>query len=148
MAYSGTSLVTTAPAPIIAPFLILIPGSIIALVPILYIFADHINTIYLIQFIHGIGSGLAYPTWLGLWSTHLDRKQMSFEWSLYSTLTGVGTATAAMVGATLAQYFGFKITFAFVGVLCLFGCFVLFYLEEKEEKKRKTILLSTEKQVN
>ena len=68
----------------------------ITLVPFVYMNADHVNMIYLAQVIQGIGSGLAFPTWLGLWSTHLDRKHESFEWSLYSTSVGLGTAFTAV----------------------------------------------------
>ena len=91
---------------------------LISLVPWLYIFANHIYYIYAAEILHGIGSGLAYPTWLGLWSTHLDKKQESFEWSLYSTGISIGTATTAVVGAAMAE----------------FGSAILFLLERKKEK--------------
>ncbi|MEK6840242.1 MAG: MFS transporter, partial [Nanoarchaeota archaeon] len=58
----------------------LILGSfLIALVPFIYIFSTTIFHIYLAQILYGIGSGLAYPTWLGLWSNHLDKKHESIE---------------------------------------------------------------------
>ncbi|TSC76063.1 MAG: membrane protein [Parcubacteria group bacterium Gr01-1014_31] len=110
----------------------LIVGSfIIATVPFLYILARDVSIIYLAQILYGIGSGLAYPTWLGLWSTNLDKRQESFEWSLYSTLTGFGTAATAVVGAAIAQFIGFTYTFVLVGIMALAGCLVLFTLEEQ-----------------
>ena len=42
-------------------------------VPIIYITANSIYHIYLAEMIYGLGSGLAYPTWLGLWSANLDK---------------------------------------------------------------------------
>ncbi len=110
---------------------------LIATVPFIYIFSKSVNYIYIAQIIYGIGSGLAFPTWLGLWSTNLDKKQESFEWSLYSTLTGLGTAATAAVGAAIAEFIGFVYTFALVGILSIFGCFVLFGLEMKKEKMSK-----------
>lgn len=110
---------------------------LISLVPFIYIFAKDIKLIFLAQIIHGIGSGLAYPTWLGLWSTHLDKKHESFEWSLYSTLTGIGTALTAAVGAAIAQFIGFAYTFALVGIMSLIGCLILFGLEKKKSKLKK-----------
>jgi len=113
----------------------LIFGSfLIAIVPFIYIFADHIYVIFFAQAIHGMGSGLAYPTWLGLWSTHLDKKKETFEWSLYSTLTGLGTAATAVIGAALAQYIGFSFTFLLVGIISLIGCLVLFELDRRKNK--------------
>lgn len=113
---------------------LIIGSACIALVPFCYIFATNVVHVYLAEILYGIGSGLAYPTWLGLWSTHLDRHHESFEWSLYSTLTGIGTAAAAAIGATLVQLVGFKPTFLVVGLLSLVGCFILFMLNVKERK--------------
>jgi len=113
---------------------------LISIVPFIYIFTSGIKMIYLAQLIHGIGSGLAYPTWLGLWSINLDRKQESFEWSLYSTLTGLGTAATAAVGAAIAQFVGFKFTFALVGVMSLIGCFILLWLNEKNKRIDPSLL--------
>ena len=110
---------------------------ITSIVPFGYIFSTNIQHIYLIEIMYGIGSGLAFPTWLGLWSVNLDKKQESYEWSLYSTLTGLGTALTAAVGAAIANYFGFKTTFLLVGIISLIGWSILFGLEVKKEKLSK-----------
>lgn len=113
----------------------LIFGSfLISSVPFIYIFAKHIYVIFFAQAVYGLGSGLAYPTWLSLWSTHLDKKKECFEWSLYSTMTGLGTAATAAIGGALAQFIGFTFTFLFVGTLSLVGCLVLFELDRKKNK--------------
>ena len=109
----------------------------ISSVPLIFNFAKHISLIYFAQIIHGIGSGLAYPTWLGLWSTHLDKRHESFEWSTYSTLAGLGTAATAAIGAAIAEFVGFSYTFIFVGILSLIGAFILFGLEKKKGKSDK-----------
>ena len=110
---------------------------IIACVPFVYIFARHISHIYLAQILYGIGAGLAFPTWLGLWSTHMDRKHESFEWSLYSTVTGLGTAATAAIGAAISQFIGFVYTFAIVGAMSILGCLILFNLERKRKPVTK-----------
>lgn len=107
----------------------------IALVPFLYLMAKDVSTVYLAQFFHGVGSGLAFPTWLGLWSTHLDRRHESYEWSLYSTLTGIGTAVSAAVGAAVAQFLGFAYSFVMVGALAMVGSAILLYLPLKDGRR-------------
>lgn len=107
---------------------------LMSITPFMYIFATNIKHVLAIQVLYGLGGGLAYPTWLGLWSTHLDKSKESFEWSLYSTVTGIGTALTAALGAALVQYIGFNITFAIVGVFSLCGCLVLFELDRKKRK--------------
>ncbi len=109
--------------------------------PLIYIFADHMNYIYVAEAIHGIGSGLAFPAWLGLWSTHLDKGHESFEWSLYSTVVGLGSAVTAAGGAAIAQFIGFNLTFALVEVMVIFGFIVLFFLDAKPVN-RKDVALS------
>lgn len=110
---------------------------LISLIPFIYIFSDHIYLIYAAEILHGIGSGLAYPTWLGLWSTHLDKKQESFEWSLYSTGISIGSAVTAVIGAIMAEFLGFTVTFLVVGLMSLAGCGILFLLERKNRKRQK-----------
>lgn len=124
---------------------LIIGAFLISMVPFIYIFAKHIYLIFLAQVIYGIGSGLAYPTWLGLWSTHLDKKKESFEWSLYSTLTGLGTALTAVVGAALAQFVGFTFTFLLVGILSLIGWLFLFELDRRKNKFKTIFEMSYHK---
>jgi MFS family permease len=106
---------------------------IISLVPFIYIFSETVQMIYLAELLYGLGAGFAYPTWLGLWSTHLDEHHESFEWSLYSTAVGTGTALTASFGAAIANLFGFVTTFSIVGFMSLMGCLVLFGLEKRKE---------------
>lgn len=109
----------------------LITGSIIiAIVPFIYIFAKSMNIIFIAQLIHGIGTGLAYPTWLGLWSTNLDKKHESYEWTLYSTTIGFGAALTAAVGAAIAEFIGFNYTFLLVAIISITGCLLLFRLKK------------------
>ncbi|MEK6969908.1 MAG: MFS transporter [Nanoarchaeota archaeon] len=111
---------------------LVVGASLVTLVPFIYIFSTHVYYIYLAQVLMGIGSGLVYPTWLGLWSTNLDKQHQSFEWSLYSTLTGLGTAATAAIGAAIAEYIGFTYTFALVGIMSLWSCLILLGLENKQ----------------
>ena len=107
----------------------------ISLVPFLYIFSNHVFYIYLAQIIYGLGNGLAYPSWIGVWTRNSAVKNNSFDWSVYSTATGIGTAIAALIGATIAEFFGYVYTFMLVGILALFACFVLLGIECKTCKK-------------
>ena len=97
-------------------------------VPIIYITANSIYQIYMAEIIYGLGSGLAYPTWLGLWSANLDKGRESFQWSVYSTSTGLGTAATGATGAAVASQVGFYATFIMAGLLCLLGCLALIYM--------------------
>jgi len=110
----------------------LILGTLLmACVPIIYLSANSIYQVYLAESIYGLGSGLAYPTWLGLWSANLDKGRESFQWSVYSTSTGLGTAATGAAGAAMASYAGFAATFITAGLLCLLGCMALILMERR-----------------
>ena len=118
----------------------LILGTLLmAAVPIIYVSANSIYHIYLAEMIYGLGSGLAYPTWLGLWSVNLDQGKESFQWSIYHTSTGMGTAATGAAGAAVASQVGFSTTFLLAGLLCIVGCLVLFILERRGACKAKDL---------
>ena len=118
----------------------LILGTLLmAAVPIIYLSANCIDHIYLAELIYGLGSGLAYPTWLGLWSVNLDPGRESFQWSIYHTSTGMGTAATGAVGAAMASQVGFSATFLLGGLLCIVGCLVLLILERRGAGKAKDL---------
>ncbi|MBI2102939.1 MFS transporter [Candidatus Woesearchaeota archaeon] len=106
-----------------------------SMVPLLYLFSTSIYDIYLAQALYGMASALAYPTWLALWSVNLDKKHEGYEWSLYSTSTGLGAAGTAAIGSAIAEFIGFSYTFGFVALLSLFGWMTLFGLERKKVKE-------------
>ncbi|MDM7935483.1 MAG: MFS transporter [Methanothrix sp.] len=113
----------------------LIAGTaLMALVPVIYINATSIYHVYLAEVVYGLGSGLAYPTWLGLWSANLDRGRESFQWSIYSTSTGIGTAATGALGAAMASLLGFSATFLLAGLLCVLGCLALLVMEERSAR--------------
>lgn len=112
---------------------------LMAFVPIIYVTAHSIYQIYLAEMIYGLGSGLAYPTWLGLWSANLDRGRESFQWSVYSTSTGLGTAATGAAGAAVATIAGFSATFFLAGLLCLLGCAALLIMEQKSGRAAENL---------
>ncbi len=118
----------------------LILGTLLmASVPVIYVTAHSIYQVYLAEMIYGLGSGLAYPTWLGLWSANLDRGRESFQWSVYSTSTGLGTAATGAAGAAVASLVGFYATFLLAGVLCLLGCLALLVMERRCARKAEDL---------
>jgi DHA1 family quinolone resistance protein-like MFS transporter len=111
-------------------FFLLVGSSILILVPLFYAFSTHIYQIYLAQLIHGAGAALVYPTWMGLFSANLDKKKESFEWAVYETCVGVGTALAAYTGAIMAFSIGFKNLFLLVGLFLFIGVLILLFLDK------------------
>lgn len=117
---------------------LIVGGAIMTVVPFLYAVVGSVYPFYIAQVLYGIGSGLAYPTWLSLWSTNLDKGKESYEWTLYSTVTSLGVALAGTVGGLIADAYGFSLTFSFVGVLAAIGTMLLFRLERAKGFEAKS----------
>lgn len=111
--------------------LLLIGSFLVVVVPFLYLIASDIRHIYLIQIFYGIGSGITYPTRLGIRSISLDKRKESFERSLYSTAISIGTAITAAVWWALAQYAWFNVLFISIGVFSLIWTLILFKIRNK-----------------
>jgi DHA1 family quinolone resistance protein-like MFS transporter len=109
--------------------------AIIALVPVAYIFSTHICHLFIAEFIYGVGAALAYPSWSSLFTAHLKEGERGFQWSVYSSGLGIGTAITAALGGLIAQTLSFKVVFLMTSILGLIGMSVLFGLEKKALKK-------------
>ncbi len=106
----------------------------IAAVPFIYIFSTNVNHIFIAAAVQGFGAGLANPAWFSLFAANLNKKARGWEWSIYSSSVGIGTALAAFVGSQLVTKIGFTPVFAAVGILALIGCCVLIGLTKAEIK--------------
>ena len=78
-----------------------------------------------VQVLYGLGGALTYPSWLAIFTRHVDRKETGFEWSLYYTATDLGAAFTAGLGGLLAATFGYNLVFVIVGTLSFLGTLFL-----------------------
>lgn len=94
-------------------FSIMIAGVLLAAcVQLAYIFfAREMWQIYIIQVVNGLAYALQVPTFLAIFTRHIDRYREGTEWMLHSNAIGLGFAIAGAVGGVLAERFGFQIIF-------------------------------------
>jgi len=109
---------------------------IIAVVPFGYIFATSIYHLYFVQFIYGVGAAFAYPSWASLFTSHLETGRRGFQWSVYSSSVGIGTAITAVVGAWLSEKISFHIVFLIAGFFAVGGLLLLMKLHKNILKKK------------
>lgn len=93
----------------------------VSIVPMLYFFASEPWHIYAAQAFFGFCMAWAVPAWYSIFTRHLDKFRISFEWSLYSVFSvGIATALAGAIGGILADELGFKVIFI-IASLMIFG---------------------------
>jgi MFS family permease len=95
-----------------------------------YLFVKEIWQLYLVQVLHGISFGLYVPAWSGIFSHHLDKNRYAFDWSLSSTAVGISSGVFGFAGGILANYFGFSLVFAMVGIISLAAIFLIMAVPE------------------
>ncbi|NIT03655.1 MFS transporter [Candidatus Saccharibacteria bacterium] len=105
---------------------IMIAGSLlITTSAFLYILVKYPWQVMVVQAIYGIGGALSYPSWLAIFTRHVDRHEEGLEWSLYYTATDLGSALAGAIGGLMAATFGYNLVFAVAGVMSLGGTLFL-----------------------
>ena len=105
-------------------------------VPFIYFFAKSVYAIFAAQAVYGLGAAMAYPAWFTLFTNYIDKKHKGFEYTLWSTGVGAGTAVAAYLGASIANTIGFRTLFFIVGFIAFLGFLNLIILDRIESRKK------------
>lgn len=116
---------------------VLLAGSIIIGVsPFFYLVASLPWHIYIIQAFYGIGCALAFASWDAIFTRHVDKDHIAFEWSAYYTINDIGSAIAAGLGGWVADALGFRPLFLLVGIVASIGALINLILGKILKKKR------------
>jgi MFS family permease len=84
--------------------------------------------LFLAVFLQAIAYGLYTPSWSAIFSRHLDKDHYAFDWSLDSTTIGIASGIAALIGGTLANFFGFNAVFILTGILSFVSALTLIFV--------------------
>lgn len=114
-------------------FAFMIAGALLtSAVPLLYyFFATEVWHVYILQAVNGVGYAFQVPTWLAIFTRHIDKNLESTEWMIHSNTIGLGIAVAAGFGGALADKYGIRTLFPIVSVLMALGAGVLLVARAK-----------------
>lgn len=98
---------------------------IISLVPICYLLSQHPWQIYLFQVIYALGMAMALPSWLAIFTRHIDRGKEAFEWGMETASIGTGAGIAGGLSGIVVAVLGFNFLFVFVSILTLISAALL-----------------------
>ncbi len=102
-----------------------------AFVPFGYLFATAPWHLYVLQGFLGLAMAFAVPGWYAIFTRHVDKWRIGFEWSLQSVFAvGMAYALAAAIGGFVVDAFGFRILFTLAGCLALVASFLLLPLRK------------------
>ena len=75
------------------------------------------SDLFLVQAVLGVAAALATPTWDALFSMHLDRNRVGFEWGVSAGMPNVVTGIALLVGGLIVAAYGFPTLFVVMGII-------------------------------
>ena len=113
-------------------FIFLVSGMYIAnLIPLGYVFSSQPWHIFTLEFIRGLAMACVVPTWLAIFTRHIDKGKEAFSWSLESTGIGFAAAVAGALGGILATALGFKAVFVLLSIFGLLSSSVLLLIRHQ-----------------
>ena len=119
-------------------FYMLIAGILIAGASgFVFVFAEELWQVYLIQFFKGIGFALYLPSWMAMFSRHLNKNHTAFDWAINSSAVGIGIGLAGILGSFIASLFGFKSVFIATSLLAIFSAIILLLIRKSVIPKSK-----------
>jgi MFS family permease len=96
-----------------------------------YLFVDQAWQVFVMEAIKAVGYGLMMPTYLAMYTRHIDKNRENTEWTLHSNAVGLGYAGAAAVGGFIAEMFGFRAVFLLTFILSLLAPVVLLIIRKE-----------------
>ncbi|MEK9152345.1 MAG: MFS transporter, partial [Patescibacteria group bacterium] len=88
-------------------------------------FAREAWHIFLFETINGAAYAMMVPTYLAIFTRHIDKFQEGMEWTLHSNAVGIGFAMAAALGGLMADRYGFHVIFILVSAIMFMGTVIL-----------------------
>jgi len=117
-------------------FWIMVTSSlIIALLPLLYLFIHTPLQLYLVQFLFGLFVAFTFPTFMAIFTRHIDKEKEGTEWGVYFALTDLTYAALAAAGGFLASSLGFPPLIIAVVIISVLGSLLLILVKPYMLKK-------------
>ncbi|HBK33865.1 TPA: hypothetical protein DEP34_02820 [Candidatus Uhrbacteria bacterium] len=108
-------------------FWILFIGSILgAFIPLLYLVIHTPVQLYLVEAFYGLVIAFTFPSYMAIYTRHIDKEKEATSWGMYFTLNDFSAAIAASIGGIVAELVGFQpliigvVFFSILGVLLIF----------------------------
>jgi len=103
---------------------------ILAAVPIGYLSSTAPWHIYLFQVIYALGMAMALPSWMAIFTRHIDKGKEAFEWGMETSAIGMGAGIAGGLSGVLVALLGFKILFIFVSGFTLLSVIIMLFIRK------------------
>jgi MFS family permease len=81
--------------------------------------------LYLVEAIHAIAFAFYAASWPPIFSRHLDKDRIAFDWSLDSVAVGISSGITGLLGGIIAEVWGYEAVFFAGSILSFIAAFVI-----------------------
>jgi predicted MFS family arabinose efflux permease len=100
-----------------------------------YFFVHNALTLFLVQATNGISVGLLNPAWEALYTQNTEEGEEHESWSNWGGGAELATGIAALLGAGIAYWFGFKTMFVVTGVINMFAIYCAYKVYKLKDEE-------------
>lgn len=112
-----------------------------SLIPLLLLVSTAPWHLYFVQLILGVASAFTFPTYMAIFTRHIDKHKEGMEWGVYYTFVDLSSAALAAVGGYIASKWGYNnLIFIMVAFSCV-GNMFLFSINNFLAKKDRIVSL-------
>lgn len=98
----------------------------------MYLFISNIMTLFLAQFLTAVGNAIADPVFDQELAEHTDKDIAGAEWGFFEGSRSLLDGFAAILGASIASYFGFSaLIYIMITTATLSFVLILFYIRKR-----------------
>ncbi|OIO19643.1 MAG: hypothetical protein COY69_01365 [Candidatus Magasanikbacteria bacterium CG_4_10_14_0_8_um_filter_32_14] len=98
---------------------------LIAIIPLFYLIINTPLQLYIVQFILGLFTAFTFPTYMAIFTRHIDKAKEGTEWGVYFTLTDLTSSAFTAVGGYIVAVQGFPTLIVTVAILSFIGALLL-----------------------
>ena len=85
-----------------------IASCFISIAPLGYLLVHTPLQLYIVQFLYGAAVGISFPTYMAVFTRHINKQKEGTAWGIYFTFNDFAAAIAAAIGGVLATVIGFR----------------------------------------
>lgn len=117
-------------------FVILVLFSLLmSLTPLLYLAISEPWHLYVVQVVLGFFTAMTFPSFMAIFTRHIDRAQEGTEWGVYFTLSDLVSAGLAAIGGYIAYTIGFHALIVAVVSISTVGSLMLVSIKPYLQKR-------------
>lgn len=117
-------------------FAVLVTFSLLmSLTPLLYLLISQPWQLYLVQILLGFFTAMTFPSFMAIFTRHIDKSQEGTEWGIYFTLSDLIAASLAAIGGYIAYTIGFHVLIVAVVIVSSVGSLMLLSIKPYIRKR-------------